>query len=185
MRSRPIFYGCCACPIAKRGVIMQDVPKFTRRSFLKAGAAAATLAAAGLPAAAAAPEQENACFHGSPPRSRPSMARSWASRSRAALHFTASLMAKRRAARAAGRLRWTRCPGRQCGTAPAPGRKPVNTAAVCPVWRTACGWTSIPQPAPGAGRYWSFSTAAATRPALPRSCVVTAWWSGRNVWWCR
>ena len=41
---------------------MQDVPKFTRRSFLKAGAAAATLAAAGLPAAAAAPEQENGLF---------------------------------------------------------------------------------------------------------------------------
>lgn len=164
---------------------MQDVPKFTRRSFLKAGAAAATLAAAGLPAAAAAPEQENGLFSRVTPQVKTQYGPSWASRSRAALHFTASLMAKRRAARAAGRLRWTRCPGRQCGTAPALGRKPsqyrcglsgvedclrldVYTAARARRWR-----------------YWSFSTAAATRLALPRSCVVTAWWSGRNVWWCR
>ena len=39
-------------------------------------------AAAGLPAAAAAPEQENGLFSRVTPRSRPSMARSWASRSR-------------------------------------------------------------------------------------------------------
>lgn len=41
---------------------MQDTPKLTRRSFLQASAAAATLAAAGLPAAAAAPEAENGLF---------------------------------------------------------------------------------------------------------------------------